>query len=690
MDIDPCSLFLGGEILKSLQDSIALLKGVGPKFLEELKSVDIVTVEDLLTYFPFRYEDIKEREISEILEGEKVVLKGLVVSPGVVTHFGYKKSRLIFRVMQDGVVVNVTFFNQPYLQEKAVLGETLAVFGKWDSKRKSLTGIKLIAASNQKDFEPIYHTKKGLSQGRLVKLISLAFAEYGQLITETLPPEICANYQLLNRKDALYAMHFPKNPEISDAARYRLAFEEFFYFQLKMLALKKTEQGKNLGERILYDNQKLKAFIQTLPFPLTDAQKRVTNEICYDLRAPFHMQRLLQGDVGSGKTVVASLAIYATATAGYQSALMVPTEILAQQHFATMKGLFNDFPDIKVALLTSSTKKKERQEILEALKNGDIQLLIGTHALIQEDVVFSKLGLVVTDEQHRFGVNQRKLLRQKGNFPDVLFMTATPIPRTLAITAYGEMDVSLLNELPKGRQKILTKWVKPQQFSTVLGYVQERLKKGDQAYLVSPLIEESETLDLKNALALHQEMTDFFPEFSVGLLHGQMKNEEKEEVMAAFKKKEIQLLVSTTVIEVGVDVPNATMMMIMNADRFGLSQLHQLRGRVGRGNKASICVLIADPKGENGKARMKIMTETTDGFVLSQKDLEMRGPGEFFGSRQSGLPQFQVGDLSRDGELLETARKAADALLESDPQHLLTNNPIKEQLAKQVVSSYFD
>lgn len=675
--------------MKSLEDSVALLKGVGPKFLEDLKSVGIFTVGDLLTYFPFRYEDIKEREISEILEGEKVVLKGLVVSPGVVTHFGYKKSRLVFRLMQDGIVINVTFFNQPYLQDKAVLGETLAVFGKWDSKRKSLTGIKLIAASNQKDFEPIYHTKKGLSQGRLVKLIQLAFLEYGDLIFETLPLEICQNYQLLDRKTALYAMHFPENSEVSKAARYRLAFEEFFYFQLKMLTLKKEQQGKNLGERILYDNQQLKAFIQTLPFSLTNAQKKVTNEICYDLRSPFHMQRLLQGDVGSGKTVVASLALFAATTAGFQSALMVPTEILAQQHFATLKNLFKNFPDIKLALLSSSTKKKERQEILTALKKGSLQILVGTHALIQEDVEFLKLGLVITDEQHRFGVNQRKLLREKGDFPNVLFMTATPIPRTLAITAYGEMDVSLLNELPKGRQKILTKWVKPPQFSTVLTYVKEQLKKGDQAYLVSPLIEESETLDLKNALALYEEMKAFFPECSVGLLHGQMKNEEKEQVMAAFKENQIQLLVSTTVIEVGVDVPNATIMMIMNADRFGLSQLHQLRGRVGRGNKASLCVLIADPKGENGKTRMKIMTETTDGFILSQKDLEMRGPGEFFGSRQSGLPQFQVGDLSRDGELLELARKAALNLLTQEMQ-LLATEPLKTQLAKQMITSYFD
>lgn len=677
------------KLMRKIDDSVAVLKGVGPKLLSELNKAGIISIYDLLRCFPFRFEDIKEREVGEILDGEKVVLKGLVVSEGIVTHFGYKKSRLVFRLMQDGVVINVTFFNQPYLAQKIVLGEQLAVFGKWDAKRKSLAGMKIIGAKITADFQPIYHTGKNIPQGKLQKLISQAFELYQDFIPETLPAKILQDYQFMPLKNALYVMHFPKDEKEANDARRRIVFEEFFYFQLKMLSLKGKEQKKNPGEVTRYNNQALKKYIQALPFELTSAQKKVTNEICYDLLAPYHMQRLLQGDVGSGKTVVASIIMYAVYTAGRQSALMVPTEILAQQHYATFQKLLQDFPEVKIALLTSSTKKKEREEILAALKNGQLHFIIGTHALIQEDVVFHQLGLVITDEQHRFGVNQRKALREKGNDPEVLFMTATPIPRTLAITAYGEMDVSLLNELPKGRQKILTKWVKKEQLPTVLAYLKQRLQAGDQGYVLSPLIEESEVLDLQNAQALFLEMQNYFPEFKVGLLHGQMKSNEKDAVMELFKENQLQLLVTTTVVEVGVDVPNATVMLIFDADRFGLSQLHQLRGRVGRGVKQSICVLVADPKGENGKQRMKIMTETNDGFVLSQKDLEMRGPGEFFGNKQSGLPQFLVANLVEDADSLEMARTSAKEILEKQPE-LLNESPLKEGVAKQIFTSYFD
>ncbi len=675
----------------TLQDSVAVLTGVGPKMLEDLNKLEIETIEDLMEYFPFRYEDIKEREIQEIGDGEKVVLKGLITSPGIVSHFGYKKSRLNFRMMQDGAVIQVTFFNQPYLAKKIEIGEEIAVFGKWDAKRKALTGIKVIANQLSDDFQAIYHVTKGLPQGKLVKLIQQAFEKYGDVIEESLPEEIIQQEKLLNRKESLFEMHFPKSEALSQEAYRRMIFEEFFYFQLKIWTLKLKEQKKNSGQVIAFDNQKLKAFIQTLPFELTNAQKRVTNEICRDLLAPFHMQRLLQGDVGSGKTIVCALGMYAAITAGKQTALMVPTEILAQQHFANFIELFKNQEDVRCALLTSSTKTKERREILAGLASGEINLVIGTHALIQEDVLFSDLGFVVTDEQHRFGVKQRKAFREKGSQPDVLFMTATPIPRTLAITAYGEMDVSIINELPKGRKPILTKWVKKEQFQEVLRFLRGKIAQGDQAYFVTPLIEESETLDLKNAQELYQQIQSYFPEFQVGLLHGQMKNEEKEAVMAAFKQKEFQILVATTVIEVGVDVPNATMMVILDADRFGLAQLHQLRGRVGRGQKASLCVLVANPKGENGKSRMKIMTETNDGFVLSQKDLEMRGPGEFFGKRQSGLPQFHVADLARDTEVLDHVQNVVKQFLTTgDAKEKLNQEPLKTKLAQQVFTSYFD
>jgi ATP-dependent DNA helicase RecG len=461
-------------------------------------------------------------------------------------------------------------------------------------------------------------------------------------------------------------MHFPETIEENRLAKRRLAFEEFFLFQLKMIQLKKQETSKDLGKSIMYDVKVLKEFIKTLPFELTGAQKRVVNEICADLRSQEHMHRLLQGDVGSGKTIVAAIALYAVVSEGLQGALMVPTEILAEQHMESLTDVFSE-TDVKVGLLTSSTKTAERRQILVDLASGEMDIIVGTHSLIQDDIIFNDLSLAIIDEQHRFGVNQRKALREKGNQADVLFMTATPIPRTLAITAYGEMDVSIIDELPAGRIPIETRWILPKQVDSVLTWLNSQLKNGQQVYVICPLIEESEMLDVKNATEIYEHLKQFFePNFKVGLLHGKMKSQEKDEIMTEFKDNDMQILVSTTVIEVGVNVPNATTMMIMDADRFGLAQLHQLRGRVGRGSLASYCILVASPKSDQGKERMKIMTETTDGFVLSQKDLEMRGPGDFFGSKQSGLPEFKVGDIVADEMILETARVEATQLIETD------------------------
>lgn len=650
--------------MKKTSDSIQLLPGVGPKRGENLEALGLFTVEDVLTYYPFRYDDIQEKNIAEIGDQEKVVLKGTVIAEGVVSHYGYRKNRLSFRIMHDQAVINVTFFNQAYLKDKVVLAEEIAIFGKWDAKRKALSGMKILGSKDNQeaDFAPIYHLNKKVRQGTLVELIKKTFELYGDVIEEWLPPELLEKYRLYPRKQAMYAMHFPEKAEESQFARRRIVFEEFFEFQMQMQQLRYQEKEVSLGLEVLYDVEQLKTFTQGLPFDLTDAQKRVTNEICRDMRSSSHMHRLLQGDVGSGKTVVAAIVMYAAYTAGFQSALMVPTEILAEQHLESLTELFADFP-IKIALLTGSTKAKERREILAQLAEGSLDILIGTHALIQKDVEFKHLGLVITDEQHRFGVNQRKILRDKGDNPDVLFMTATPIPRTLAITAYGEMDVSIIDELPKGRIPIETRWIRPPQLETVLTWTEKELARGSQAYVICPLIEESETIDVKNATEIYETLQAFYGEkYQVGLLHGKMKSQEKDEIMTKFKDNQLQVLVSTTVIEVGVNVPNATTMLIMDADRFGLAQLHQLRGRVGRGNKASYCVLVANPKNEMGSERMKIMTETTDGFVLSQKDLEMRGPGEVFGSRQSGIPQFAVGDIVADFAILEAARQEAVAI----------------------------
>jgi len=410
---------------------------------------------------------------------------------------------------------------------------------------------------------------------------------------------------------------------------------------------------------------------------LTNAQKRVVNEICRNLKSPYRMNRLLQGDVGSGKTIVAAIALYACVTAGYQGALMAPTEILAEQHFASLQSLYQPM-GVNIALLTGSTKTKERKRILEQLEKGEIQVIIGTHALIQPDVTFHQLGFVITDEQHRFGVEQRRILRDKGMHPDVLFMTATPIPRTLAITAFGEMDVSVIDEMPSGRKQIETHWMKKEQLNACLTKMEMELKKGRQAYVICPLIEESEKIDVQNAVEVYEQLrTIFGGRYEVGLMHGRLPSDEKDHVMRAFKDGKIHVLVSTTVVEVGVNVPNASFMLIYDADRFGLAQLHQLRGRVGRGNYQSYCVLLANPKSEEGIERMKSMTEITDGFRLAEKDLELRGPGDFFGKRQSGLPEFKLADLVHDYRVLEVARNDAAKLvyderfwLEDEYEHL--------------------
>lgn len=645
----------------NLHQPLSVLPGVGPKSAEKFKKLGIETLEDLLLYFPFRYEDFKTRNVLELEDGEKAVISGVVATPANVQYYGYKRNRLRFSIKQGDQVIAVNFFNQPYLADKIEVQQTVAIFGKWDKAKGSLTGMKLLAQVED-DLQPVYRVTQGVSQNSLVKLIKIAFDQgLDQLLEENLPQVLRERYQLLSRSQAVQAMHFPKDLAEYKQALRRVKFEELLFFQLQLQVLKEENHDASQGISLAWDPEKMADRKKQLPFELTQAQEKSLNEILTDMASPYHMNRLLQGDVGSGKTVVAGLAMYAAISAGKQAALMVPTEILAEQHKESLENLF---PDLPVALLTGGLKAAEKREVLEEIASGQAQLIVGTHALIQEGVHYQDLGLVIIDEQHRFGVAQRRILREKGQNPDVLMMTATPIPRTLAITAFGDMDVSIIDQMPAGRKEIKTRWVKHEQLEVVLDWLVKELAKGSQAYFISPLIEESEALDLKNALALQEELTAFFGQQArVSLLHGKMKSEEKDAIMQAFKEHQVDVLVSTTVIEVGVNVPNATVMVIMDADRFGLSQLHQLRGRVGRGNKQSYAILVANPKTDSGKQRMKIMTETINGFVLAEEDLKMRGSGEIFGTRQSGIPEFQVADLVEDYPILEEARKVASQIV---------------------------
>ncbi|WP_413380060.1 ATP-dependent DNA helicase RecG [Alkalihalobacillus sp. 1P02AB] len=651
-----------------INQSVMEVHGVGEEAVNQLKTLRIFTVEDLLEYFPFRYEDYQIRDLHDVKHDERVTVAGVVQAPASIRFFGKKKNRLTLRLLVNQVLVTVTFFNQPYLKNKFQLGEEVTITGKWDQHRMTITAseARFGQQKNEQRLVPIYSVAGKLTTKSLKRYVSNAFQQFSGHIQENLPSFLLEKYKLPGRGKAFYQLHFPQSKEALKHARRRMVYEEFLLFQLKMQAFRKGQREQSSGKAIEWPSVRVEQFIQALPFPLTDAQKKVINEISHDIQSPYRMNRLLQGDVGAGKTVVAAICMYAMIKAGHQAALMVPTEILAEQHVQSLQSLLEPF-DVTVRLLTGSVKGKKRRELLEELKLGTIDIVVGTHALIQDEVQFKNLALVITDEQHRFGVEQRRALRSKGEDPDVLFMTATPIPRTLAISVFGDMDVSIIDQLPAGRKAIETYWAKPDTFERVMGFIEKELQAGRQAYVICPLIEESEKLDLQNALDVHMILQQYFEKrFQVGLMHGRLHSSEKEEVMEAFSHNEIQVLVSTTVVEVGVNVPNATVMVIYDAERFGLAQLHQLRGRVGRGEAQSYCILLADPKSEVGKERMRIMTETNDGFVLSEKDLELRGPGDFFGEKQSGLPNFKVADVVHDYRALEVARQDAASFMNSE------------------------
>ncbi|MDF7626391.1 ATP-dependent DNA helicase RecG [Lactobacillaceae bacterium L1_55_11] len=647
------------------QDSLDQLAGVGPKRLEALHDLNLFTIEDLLTYYPFRYEDLGSRLPSQTLDGEKVTFKGTVSTAPVVRRFG-KRSQTQFGLMVDRENVRVTFFNQPWMAKNIEPGQEVAIYGTYNAARAALTAIKLVSATTD-ELDPIYPASQHITAKTIRQLIEQAWGQVRGQLPDLVPEHLRQKYRLLERNQQVEQMHFPPDPASAKAARRSAAFEEFFVFQMRLQLLKLSDQGF-AGEAIHYDQEALQDFTKHLPFELTEAQERVVGEILKDQGRPIHMNRLLQGDVGSGKTVVAALAMYAAITGGTQAALMAPTEILAQQHARSLAKLFDQVGlPIRVELLTSGLKAAQRRQILADLEDGDIDLVVGTHALLQPDVHFHHLGLAVIDEQHRFGVKQRAALREGGVNPDILAMTATPIPRTLSITAYGEMDVSIIDQLPAGRLPIKTKLLSHRSWDQVLDFIRTQLAKKAQVYVVTPLIAESDALDVQNAEALQEELAADLPDYQVGLMHGRLDNDEKQALMTAFEQNQIQVLVATTVVEVGVDVPNATVMVVVDADRFGLAQLHQLRGRVGRGKQQSYTLLIADPKTEYGRSRLDAMVESNDGFVLAQRDLELRGAGDILGTKQSGVPDFAVGDPVKDLTMMTVAQQEAIDLV-SDPK----------------------
>ncbi|MDI9229942.1 ATP-dependent DNA helicase RecG [Staphylococcus caprae] len=667
------------------------IKGIGPKRLTLLEELNIHTVEDLVLYLPTRYEDNTVIDLNQAEDQSTVTVQGEVYSTPAVAFFGRNKSKLTVHIMVNNIAVKCVFFNQPYLKKKIELHGTVTVKGKWNRAKQEINGNRMFfneqTTQDDVQLEPVYRIKEGIKQKQIRDNIRQALEDV--TIHEWLSDDLREKYKLETLEYTLRTLHHPKDKQSLLRARRTYAFTELFMFELRMQWLNRLEKTSDEAIEIDYDISKVKEFIDRLPFELTDAQKTSVNEIFRDLKAPIRMHRLLQGDVGSGKTVVAAICMYALKTAGYQSALMVPTEILAEQHAESLIELFGD--TMNVALLTGSVKGKKRRILLEQLENGSIDCLIGTHALIQDDVIFENVGLVITDEQHRFGVNQRQLLREKGAMTNVLFMTATPIPRTLAISVFGEMDVSSIKQLPKGRKPIITSWAKHEQYDQVLTQMTSELRKGRQAYVICPLIESSEHLeDVQNVVALYESLQQYYGTEKVGLLHGKLTAEEKDDVMQRFSNHEIDILVSTTVVEVGVNVPNATFMMIYDADRFGLSTLHQLRGRVGRSEHQSYCVLIASPKTETGIERMTIMTQTTDGFELSERDLEMRGPGDFFGVKQSGLPDFLVANIVEDYRMLEVARDEAAQLIQTGQFFQNNHTQLRNFIQNNLLDTNFD
>lgn len=640
------------------------VKGVGPRTKMLFNKLGIDNVDDLVTHYPFRYERIVKSDLAVANEMDKVIIDGKVDSAPILIRLKGNLNKMNVRVVtSDGKVVGVSIFNRAFLKSSLTVGASVTVFGKFEKSKNIILAseIRMGLLPKGEKIESVYHGTTGLNSKTIAGFINTALMQYGNDITDYIPKGLTLKYNFLNKKTALNIVHNPSTMDKLKEASLRLKYEELFLYMTKINYLKIKNQNIKNGIDRDFNDEDLNKLIDSLPFKLTKDQDKVLEEILKDLKSKKRMNRLLQGDVGSGKTVISVLALYANYLSGYQGALMVPTEILANQHYDTVCSLLKD-TDVKVKLLIGSLSKKEKDEIHKGLKNGDIDMVIGTHALIQEDVDYDRLGLVITDEQHRFGVMQRTILKDKGDTPDVLYMSATPIPRTYALTIYGDMDISVIKSLPSGRKPITTYLKSNTEIKDVLYMMYEELKNDHQIYVIAPLIEESENLDLTTVNELKDKMeVAFGSKYNIGVVHGKLSNKDKDKIMGEFANNKIQILISTTVIEVGVDVPNTTMIVIFDANRFGLSTLHQLRGRVGRSSLESKCILISDSDTE----RLQVMTKTNDGFEISEEDFKLRGHGDLFGTRQSGDECFKIANVKEDYKILLKAKEDSLKFLES-------------------------
>ena len=669
-----------------LNTSVRYLKGIGEKKALAFEKLGVSSLYDLISFFPRKYEDrSQQKPIAFTMDGESVCICALVADTPTLAHIRRGLDLVKLRAVDDSGAIDITFFNQPYAKANLHRGETYCFYGKVEvhgSKRSMANPVyenESSAGNVTGCIFPVYRLCSGLNQRDIRQSVRQGLDCCGELLPELLPLELCKRNQLVQASYAYEQVHFPSDFKTLELARRRLIFEELFVLACAM-GLMRGERVREQGVKMTPSD--MSKFWGALPFEATGAQRRAVGQALEDMNSGCVMNRLVQGDVGSGKTLVAAALIWHCRENGYLSAFMAPTEILAEQHYHTLSELFAPF-GLRIGKLTGAMTAKEKREIKSALKNGELDLIIGTHALFSDDVEYPNLALVITDEQHRFGVAQRSALIGKGEKPHVLVMSATPIPRTLALIIYGDLDISVIDELPPGRQKVDTFTVNESYRQRLNGFIRKQVSEGRQVFVVCPMVEENDELpsDLKSAQEHASELAAVFPEMHVACVHGKMKAKDKDRIMAAFAAGETHILVSTTVIEVGVDIPNASLIIVENAERFGLSQLHQLRGRVGRGKHKSYCILVSNSDSEEAKARLQIMTKTNDGFKISEEDLRLRGPGDFFGSRQHGLPEMHAADLGADVDTLQKAQSEAQLLLASDPELAL---PEHAALKKQV------